>query len=120
LELAMRGGAQTRLSRRTVVIGAAGALGLGMAATGAPHHAHAADHLVHTPAELSEAIASAQPGDTITMATGVWRDIAIVFRTNGTETAPVTLRAQTRGGVIISGTSYLQLVGDHLVVDGLD
>ena len=108
----------TRLARRSV-IGAAGALGLGLAAIGVPQSARAADHLVHDPTELSEAIAAAQPGDTITMANGVWRDVQIVFRTNGTDTAPITLRAQSPGEVIISGTSYLQLVGDHLVVDGL-
>src|SRR5699024_5067479 len=32
---------------------------------------------------------------------------------------PITLRAQTPGKVIISGTSYLKIIGDHLIVDGL-
>ncbi|MGD7707064.1 polysaccharide lyase 6 family protein [Microlunatus sp. Y2014] len=107
------------LSRRQV-IGVAGTAGLAMVAAGASAvPAHAVDHFVDTRAELDAAIAAAQPGDTITMANGAWADMEIVLRTSGTAAAPITLRAETRGGVHIIGTSYLQLVGDHLVVDGL-
>src|SRR5699024_3049881 len=118
LELAMSG-----LSRRHL-IGTAGALGAGLAGFGTAL-AHADDdggrrrRLVATPAELESAITSARPGDVIMMRNGTWRDVAIRFRADGTADLPITLRAQTPGKVIVSGTSYLQIVGDHLVVDGL-
>jgi poly(beta-D-mannuronate) lyase len=68
---------------------------------------------------LEAAIRQAQPGDTIVMADGVWRDAEIVFRAKGTAGAPITLRAQTPGKVVLSGESSLRFVGEHLVVEGL-
>lgn len=68
---------------------------------------------------LKGAFGEAQPGDVVVMADGVWKDAEIVFRANGTAEAPVTLKAQTPGKVILSGESSLRMVGSHLVVDGL-
>lgn len=70
-------------------------------------------------AALEKAFTEAQPGDTILMAEGTWKDAEILFRAGGTAEAPVTLRAQTPGKVILSGESSLRFVGAHLVVDGL-
>ena len=70
-------------------------------------------------AALEKACAGAQPGDVLVMADGTWKDAEILFRANGTAGAPVTLRAQTPGKVILSGASSLRFVGSHLVVDGL-
>ncbi|NGM62239.1 hypothetical protein G5B30_09960 [Sphingobacterium sp. SGG-5] len=69
--------------------------------------------------ELHAAFAKATPGDVIVMKNGVWKDIDIVFKANGTESAPVTLMAETPGQTIISGSSSLRIAGRHLVVDGL-
>ena len=69
--------------------------------------------------ELNEAIANAEPGTTITMANGVWKDVQIKFVANGTEEKPITLRAETPGQVIIQGQSDLKLGGTYLNVDGL-
>ncbi|MGO1973123.1 MAG: polysaccharide lyase 6 family protein [Propionibacteriaceae bacterium] len=114
---------RSTLSRRGL-LAAAGAVGVGVGVAGiSVTAAHAEPHprttLVKTPAELEAAITAAVPGDTIMMKNGVWRDIAIKFRAVGTSAEPITLRAQVPGKVIISGTSYLQIIGDHLVVDGL-
>lgn len=68
---------------------------------------------------LEAAIRQAQPGDTIVMADGAWKDAEILFRAKGTSGAPITLRAQTPGKVVLSGASSLRFVGEHLVVDGL-
>jgi poly(beta-D-mannuronate) lyase len=68
---------------------------------------------------LKKAFAGAQPGDVITMANGVWEDAEIVFRAVGTAEAPITLKAQTPGQVILSGKSSLRFVGCHLVAEGL-
>ncbi len=75
--------------------------------------------LVRTQQEFNEAVSAARPGDTITMANGVWRDFEMVFSGTGTEDQPITLTAETRGKVIISGVSNLRLAGEYLVVRGL-
>lgn len=68
---------------------------------------------------LHSAIASARPGTEIVMADGEWSDLRIRFVGVGSAEQPITLRAQTPGGVILRGASDLQLAGEHLVVDGL-
>lgn len=75
--------------------------------------------LVSNANELNEAIANAQPGDEIIMADGEWDDVQIQFIGNGTESQPITLRAETPGKVIIQGESDLKLGGEYLIVDGL-
>ncbi|MDQ3624163.1 MAG: polysaccharide lyase 6 family protein [Verrucomicrobiota bacterium] len=79
----------------------------------------AADHFVATSAEISQAVARARPGDTITLRDGPWTDAEILFEANGTAEQPIVLRAQSAGKVVISGKSRLQISGSHLVVDGL-
>ena len=75
--------------------------------------------LVTTPSELRSAIAGAQPGDAIVMANGVWTDLDIVFRADGTEADSIRLMTETPGGVVLDGSSSLRIAGDYLVVDGL-
>ncbi|MDF2714636.1 MAG: poly(beta-D-mannuronate) lyase [Paenibacillus sp.] len=89
------------------------------AAEGNPHAAQPGEKLVATAEALETAIATAVPGDVITMQDGVWNNIDIVFKGNGTEQKPITLKVQNAGKVIISGASSLQLSGEYLVVDGL-
>src|SRR5699024_6229346 len=106
------------ISRRgfLVVAGAGSAVLAGVGA-GTAHAAQT--RVAGTPAELEAAIAAARPGETIMMKNGTWRDIKVAFRAVGAPGRPITLRAEVPGKVVISGESYLQLVGDHLVVDGL-
>jgi poly(beta-D-mannuronate) lyase len=75
--------------------------------------------LVSDQQTFRQAIKHAQPGDTIVLANGVWQDFEIVFRGMGTAEQPITLTAQTKGKVIISGASNLRLSGEYLVVSGL-
>lgn len=79
----------------------------------------AADFPVGTPAQIVSAMASAKPGDTVTMTNKVWLNADILFKGNGAPGNPITLRAQTPGHVILSGSSRLRIAGRHLVVDGL-
>lgn len=65
------------------------------------------------------AVEKAEPGDTIVLKNGVWLDFEIVFVGEGTEGAPITLTAEEKGKVILSGQSNLRLAGNHLVVSGL-
>lgn len=78
------------------------------------------DFFVTSQVELTEAIDSALPGDTITMKNGVWNNIDIIFKANGTAQQQITLRAETAGAVIISGSSSVRIAGEYLVIDGLN
>ena len=69
--------------------------------------------------ELKAAIGKAGPGDQIVMKDGTWSDITIRFKAKGSKGAPITLRAQTPGKVIINGRSSLKIEGEYLKVDGL-
>ncbi|APQ16778.1 chondroitinase-B domain-containing protein [Maribacter hydrothermalis] len=69
--------------------------------------------------ELNAAIAKSAPGDEIVMANGDWKDVKIKFVGYGNEQKPITLRAETPGKVLITGSSNLKLSGEYLIVDGL-
>lgn len=75
--------------------------------------------LVATPAEYQGALRNAKPGDVIVLKDGVWRDFQILFEAEGQPGRPVTLTAQTPGGVVLSGQSNLRLSGRELVVSNL-
>ncbi|UCH11107.1 MAG: polysaccharide lyase 6 family protein, partial [Fidelibacterota bacterium] len=77
------------------------------------------EYVVSNQEQIESALAYVQPGDTLTMASGVWRDAEIFFHANGVEGQPILLRAQTPGQVVLSGVSFLQIGGTYLVVDGL-
>ncbi len=95
---------------------AAWILTVGLALAGG---AGATDFPVSTVAQITTALASAAPGDTITMTNKVWTDADILFKKSGTAANPITLRAQTPGQVILDGASRLRIAGSWLVVDGL-
>jgi poly(beta-D-mannuronate) lyase len=65
------------------------------------------------------AVASAAPGDTLTLADGVWRDAVLRFRGAGAMGLPIVLRAETPGRVILTGTSRVVITGEYLEVNGL-
>ena len=69
--------------------------------------------------ELTAAINSAKPGDVIVMKDGEWKDVNLEFGSTATEDAPVTLKAQSAGKVILNGSSVLTFTKPNLKVDGL-
>ena len=79
----------------------------------------ASAQLVSNVTELNKAVKTALPGAVITMSNGEWKNIEILFETNGTAAKPITLKAQTKGKVIISGESNLRIAGNYLNVEGL-
>ena len=91
-----------------------------IALAGCQHTALAqTDVRVSTASELRKAISNAGPGTEIVMADGEWSDVRIRLVGTGTPDRPITLRAETPGGVILRGESDLQMAGEYLVVDGL-
>lgn len=66
-----------------------------------------------------KAVKTAKPGDTITIADGTYRDVEIALVGKGDASKPIVVKAQTPGGVIISGSSVLRLAGTGIEVSGL-
>lgn len=79
----------------------------------------AGETIVASQAEYREVIQTALPGDTIVLADGEWRDFEVLFTGTGTAEQPITLTAETKGEVILTGQSNLRMAGRHLVVSGL-
>ncbi|MDE0451272.1 MAG: polysaccharide lyase 6 family protein [Gammaproteobacteria bacterium] len=75
--------------------------------------------LVGSQDEFEDAVDNLKPGDTIMLANGAWRDFEILFTGFGTAEQPITLTAETRGEVFITGQSNLRMAGKYLVVSGL-
>lgn len=81
--------------------------------------AYAEDVLVQSQEEFQKAVNGVKPGHTVVLANGVWKDFEILFVGKGTAEQPITLTAETKGEVIISGQSNLRIAGEYLVVSGL-
>ncbi|WP_160151793.1 chondroitinase-B domain-containing protein [Microbulbifer sp. ALW1] len=81
--------------------------------------ASAAEFLVHNQQEYAKVAKKLEAGDSVRLANGVWKDFEILFTGNGEKGNPITLTAEEKGKVILSGQSNLRLAGDHLVVSGL-
>ena len=80
---------------------------------------HADALLVSSQDEFEDTVDDLEPGDTIMLANGTWRDFEILFTGVGTPGKPITLTAETKGEVVIAGQSNLRMAGEHLVVSGL-
>ena len=93
---------------------------LGAPVVGAPVVGAPVDGVLITDqAQFHDQLTSLQPGDTLVLANGEWKDFEILFKGKGTAEKPITLKAQTKGKVVLTGHSNLRLSGEHLVVQGL-
>lgn len=81
----------------------------------------AAARVVRAPdaASLGPAVQAARPGDTVVLASGTLRDVQMVIDARGTAEQPITIAAETPGGVIVSGRSSLLITGAHLILSGI-
>ena len=70
-------------------------------------------------AALAGALGSAGPGDVIVLAKGNWPNAEIKVGRGGSEQSPLTIRAESPGETLLTGTSYLEINAPHVVVDGL-
>ncbi len=92
---------------------------MGCLLVGFPPGLAAAEILAGNSQQLSAALRDARPGDRIVMRDGAWADQEIAFRSHGTPEQPITLCAQTPGGVVLTGKSSLRIGGRFLIVEGL-
>lgn len=91
---------------------------LGVAVLGAAQLALAKTIRVDSIEALNAAVPKAKPGDEVVLADGEYRDAALAIRGEGAEGAPVLVRAETVGGVRITGASNLRLWGSFVTVQG--
>lgn len=74
---------------------------------------------VSSSSEFNTAMATAQPGDTLRIASGEYDDWVLEVEGEGTANAPITVGAEVPGEVILTGNSRLEISGRHLVVQNL-
>lgn len=79
----------------------------------------AKEWLVDDQAAYKKAIKKVKAGDNIVLANGTYNNFEILFEGTGTKDKPITLAAETKGKVFLTGQSNLRLAGKHLVVSGL-
>ena len=79
----------------------------------------AKEYLIENQDAYQQISNSLKAGDTVILKNGIWTDFEILLTGHGTKNAPITLTAQTKGKVILSGQSNLRLSGQYLVASGL-
>ncbi|WP_246068598.1 chondroitinase-B domain-containing protein [Microbulbifer harenosus] len=79
----------------------------------------AEEYLVSSQREYSETVKKLTAGDTVVLANGEWKDFEILFHGKGNPEKPVSLTAQDKGKVVLTGQSNLRLAGEYLEVSGL-
>ncbi|SIS74648.1 poly(beta-D-mannuronate) lyase [Zobellia uliginosa] len=70
-------------------------------------------------AEFNKALRTVQPGDSIVLAKGIWKDSELLFEAEGTAEKPITLTVEEKGKVTLEGESNLRIAGNYLIVKGL-
>lgn len=79
----------------------------------------AKEYLIDSKQAYKKIASNLVAGDKVVLKNGTWTDFEILLVGQGTEQAPITLTAQTKGKVILSGQSNLRLAGQYLIVSGL-
>ncbi len=79
---------------------------------------HSAELPAASPDELARAAAKAEPGDTILVKAGRYKDWTMSLSCRGTAEQPIVVRPDAPGAVTFTGKTSLQLRGHHVVVRG--
>jgi len=69
--------------------------------------------------ELPAALAKAHPGELLLIRNGTYPDRQLSLSGSGQKDQSITLRAETPGGVILSGRSSIRIDGDWITLDGV-
>lgn len=81
-------------------------------------NAQAKEYRVNSASAFTSAVSVLKPGDTVTILNGTYSNWALAFIASGDSTASILLRAESVGGVILTGSSSLKIAGKYLVADG--
>lgn len=82
-------------------------------------HNYTYSQIVNNESQLQTAITNASAGTTITLANGTWTDVFININKNGTQSNPITIKAQTPGSVFFEGNSRVSMGGSYIIFDGV-
>lgn len=82
-------------------------------------HLVAKEWLVVDQKAFETVVKKVKPGDVIVLSNGRWENFEILFEAEGTQNNPISLKAETKGSVFLTGQSNLRLSGKHLIVSGL-
>ncbi len=74
--------------------------------------------LVTREADLNDVFETTLPGDVIIIKDGTYSDYGININASGAEGAPVIVRAETPGGVILTGKSFIKFGGNYITASG--
>lgn len=74
--------------------------------------------IVYREADLNDVFETAVPGDEIVIADGTYEDFGMNINASGTENARIIVRAETPGGVILKGKSFIRFGGDYITASG--
>ncbi|WP_165444911.1 chondroitinase-B domain-containing protein [Gracilibacillus phocaeensis] len=66
---------------------------------------------------LQRQVAEAEPGDTVVVPNGNYKDFEASFVGNGTENKPIMITAETPGGVTFRGDTQITLTGNYLTFE---
>ena len=70
--------------------------------------------------DLQNAVNAASPGDVLVVQNGTYNDFEGSWTAIGTEAQPITIKAETVGGVVLTGESHFVLKKSaHVIVEGL-
>ncbi|MEQ9307505.1 MAG: polysaccharide lyase 6 family protein, partial [Marinoscillum sp.] len=75
-----------------------------------------AEYTVSSAGQLNSLNLSA--GDVVTWTDGTYSNQNITFNGSGTQNNPIILKAETPGGVILNGSSKLNIYGSYLIIEG--
>ena len=76
-------------------------------------------HVVRDAAEVNALSGRLKPGDQLVLAGSDWKNARFTFAGTGTPEAPILIRPEIPGGVVLSGRTEVAFEGAHLVIAGL-
>ncbi len=76
-------------------------------------------HMVRNADEVNALSGRLKPGDQLVLAGSDWKNARFTFAGIGTPEAPILIRPQVPGQVVLSGKTEVAFEGEHLVITGL-
>ena len=77
------------------------------------------DKIVKSVDAFNERLAKIQPGDTILIGNGVWKDAELKFSAKGSKNQMVYILAEEKGKVFFEGESNIKMGGEFVHLEGL-
>jgi len=69
-------------------------------------------------ANVAKALDNAEPGQEVLLPPGIYSDVKWILKKSGTERAPIVIRPQIPGSVVLRGASAIAITGSWMVFQG--